>query len=99
MSSEIAQVRRFTRTVTQRIGALNDRFASRDRPLAMSRLLWELGTEGAEIVMLRARLGVDSGQMSRMLRGLEADGLVTVTPSEVDGRIRVARPTEKGLAE
>ena len=65
----------------------------------MSRLLWEIGTEGGEVVMLRARLGVDSGQMSRMLRALEADGLVIVTPSDIDGRIRVARLTEKGLAE
>ena len=38
----------------------------------MSRLLWEIGTEGGEIVMLRSRLGMDSGQMSRMLRALES---------------------------
>jgi len=99
MPSQIAQVRRFNRTVTQRAGALNDHFLSRDRPLAMSRLLWEIGTEGGEIVMLRARLGMDSGQMSRMLRALESDELVTVTPSAVDARIRVARLTPKGLAE
>ena len=99
MLSQVAQIRRFNRTVTQRVGALNDRFLSRDRPLAISRLLWEIGMEGGEVVMLRSRLGVDSGQMSRMLRALEADGLVTVAPSDVDGRIRVARLTEKGLAE
>jgi len=99
MPSDITRVRRFNRTVTQRVGALNDHFLSRDRPLAASRLLWEIGTEGGEIVMLRSRLGVDSGQMSRMLRALEADGLVTVTPSDADGRVRVARLTEKGLAE
>ena len=99
MRSQVAQIRRFNRTVTQRVGALNDRFLSRDRPLAISRLLWEIGMEGGEVVMLRSRLGVDSGQMSRMLRALEADGLVTVAPSDVDGRIRVARLTEKGLAE
>jgi DNA-binding MarR family transcriptional regulator/GNAT superfamily N-acetyltransferase len=99
MYAEIAQVRRFNRTVTQRVGALNEHFLRRDRPLAMSRLLWEIGTEGGEVVMLRARLGVDSGQMSRMLRALEAEGLVTVTPSDADGRVRVARLTEKGLRE
>ena len=49
--------------------------------------------------MLRARLGVDSGQMSRMLRALERDGIVTVTPSAIDGRVRVARLTSKGLIE
>jgi DNA-binding MarR family transcriptional regulator len=99
VGSQLAQIRRFNRTVTQRVGALNDRFLSRERPLATSRLLWEIGTEGAEVVMLRARLGLDSGQMSRMLRALESDGLVTVTASEVDGRVRVARLTEEGLRE
>lgn len=99
MPSRVAEVRRFSRTVTQRVGALSDHFVSRDRPLAVSRLLWEIGTEGGEVVMLRSRLGVDSGQMSRMLRALEAEELIRVTPSDVDRRIRVARLTEKGLAE
>jgi DNA-binding MarR family transcriptional regulator len=98
-TAQIAQVRRFSRSVTQRVGALDDHFLRRDRPLAVSRLLWEIGAEGAEVVMLRARLGVDSGQLSRMLRALEADGLVELTPSDRDGRIRVARLSEKGLAE
>src|SRR4051812_39761104 len=99
MPSPVAHVRRFNRRITQRVGALDNRYASRDRPLALSRLLWEIGTEGGEVVMLRSRLGVDSGQMSRMLRALEADGLITVTPSAADGRVRVARLTEQGLAE
>src|SRR5262249_47834273 len=99
MLSEVAAVRRFNRTVSQRVGALNDRFLARDRPLASARLLWEIGREGCEIVMLRSRLGFDSGQMSRMLRALEADGLVNVTRSDVDGRVGVARLTDKGLAE
>jgi DNA-binding MarR family transcriptional regulator/GNAT superfamily N-acetyltransferase len=99
MASQVEQVRRFNRTVTQRVGALSDDFLSLARPLAVSRLLWEIGSEGGEVVTLRSRLGVDSGQMSRMLRALEADGLVTVSPSETDARIRVARLTEKGLWE
>ena len=35
----IEQVRRFNRTVTQRIGALDDAFLARDRPLGQARLL------------------------------------------------------------
>jgi GNAT superfamily N-acetyltransferase len=49
--------------------------------------------------MLRSRLGVDSGQMSRMLRALESDGLIAVTASHADARVRLVRLTEKGLAE
>ena len=62
----IAQVRRFNRTVTQRVGALSDRFLARDRPLGASRLLWEIGVEGCEVRALRSRLGLDSGQVSRL---------------------------------
>ena len=49
--------------------------------------------------MLRSRLDLDSGQVSRMLRALEADGLICLTPSDTDHRIRFARLTEKGLVE
>ncbi len=37
--------------------------------------------------------------MSRTLRALERSGLVTVAPSDADGRVRVARLTAAGLAE
>jgi hypothetical protein len=48
---------------------------------------------------LRSRLGVDSGQVSRMLRALEAEELVRVTRSDLDGRVGVVRLTDAGLAE
>jgi GNAT superfamily N-acetyltransferase len=48
---------------------------------------------------LRARLGLDSGHLSRLLRSLEAAGLVTVTRGESDQRVRVARATAAGRAE
>ncbi|MFJ1758867.1 GNAT family N-acetyltransferase [Amycolatopsis sp. NPDC088138] len=92
-------VRRFNRTVTQRIGALEDAFLARDRPLGQARVLWELGEAGCDVRELRERLGLDSGYLSRLLRALEQDGLVRVERSGEDGRVRVARPTEAGLAE
>src|SRR5258707_215446 len=95
----VDRVRSFNRTVTQRVGAISDRFLSRDRPLAQARVLWEIGVEGCEVRLLRSRLGLDSGHASRLLRALEADGLVRVVPARSDGRIRVARLTEAGLAE
>ena len=73
----VEQVRRFNRTVTQRVGALDDHFLARDRPLAEARVLWEIGADGCEVRALRARLELDSGHASRLLRALEADGMVT----------------------
>jgi DNA-binding MarR family transcriptional regulator/GNAT superfamily N-acetyltransferase len=96
---EIDQVRRFNRTVTQRVGALSDRYLARDRPLGEARVLWEIGPEGCEVRALRARLDLDSGHASRLLRTLEADGMVEVAPSPADGRIRTATLTAAGRAE
>jgi DNA-binding MarR family transcriptional regulator/GNAT superfamily N-acetyltransferase len=95
----VGQVRRFNRTVTQRVGALNDRFLARDRPLAEARMLWEIGPEGCEVRSLRSRLGLDSGHASRLLRTLEGDGMIRVVQSSSDGRVRRAELTPAGLAE
>src|SRR6185436_3563884 len=98
-SEQVEQVRRFNRTVTQRVGALDDHFLSRDRPLGEARVLWEIGADGSEVRALRARLGLDSGHLSRLLRSLEAAGLITVAPGDHDQRVRVARATPAGLEE
>src|SRR5579871_3524901 len=95
----VEQVRRFNRVVTERVGALNDRFLGRPRPLGEARLLWEIGVAGCEVRLLRARLGLDSGYLSRLLRSLQNDGLVEVAPSPTDARTRVARLTAVGLRE
>jgi DNA-binding MarR family transcriptional regulator/GNAT superfamily N-acetyltransferase len=95
----VTGVRRFNRTVTTHVGALNDRFLGRGRPLGEARLLWEIGPDGCELRTLRARLGLDSGYVSRLMRSLEAAGLVTVVAGEHDRRTRVARLTAAGLRE
>jgi DNA-binding MarR family transcriptional regulator/GNAT superfamily N-acetyltransferase len=98
-SQSVRQVRSFNRTVAERIGALDDGFLGRARPMAESRALWEIGADGLEIRALRVRLALDSGYASRVLRSLERQGLVTVEPSRDDRRVRLARLTEAGLAE
>jgi DNA-binding MarR family transcriptional regulator/GNAT superfamily N-acetyltransferase len=99
MQPGVEQVRRFNRTVTQRVGALNDKYLARDRPLGEARVLWEIGQDGCEVRTLRSRLELDSGHASRLLRALEADGLVEVRPSPTDRRVRAAHLTPAGLAE
>jgi DNA-binding MarR family transcriptional regulator/GNAT superfamily N-acetyltransferase len=95
----IRQVRAFNRSVTQRIGALNDEYLARGRPLGASRVLWEIGGEGSDLRALRARLDLDSGYLSRLVRSLERDGLVAVAPGAGDKRVRSVRLTEAGRAE
>ncbi|MGH8985693.1 MAG: GNAT family N-acetyltransferase [Acidimicrobiia bacterium] len=98
-SDMISQVRRFNRVVTQRVGALDDRFLARDRPLGEARVLWEIGDEGSDVRALRSRLDLDSGYLSRLLRSLERAGLVTVEEHASDRRVRTARLTASGSAE
>jgi DNA-binding MarR family transcriptional regulator/GNAT superfamily N-acetyltransferase len=93
------QVRSFNRSVTQRIGALHDEYLARGRPLGASRVLWEIGDGVADARALRARLDLDSGYLSRLLRSLEQDGLVTVRPDADDRRVRSVRLTDAGRAE
>ena len=58
---QVATVRSFNRTTTERNGALSDEFLGRKRPLGQARLLWEIGRGGVDVRELRARLGLDAG--------------------------------------
>jgi GNAT superfamily N-acetyltransferase/DNA-binding MarR family transcriptional regulator len=95
----VALIRRFNRTVTERIGALEESFLGRDRPLGASRLLWEIGEDGADLHELRDRLGLDSGYASRLVRRLENEGLIVVEVYPADRRRRQLRWTAAGFAE
>jgi DNA-binding MarR family transcriptional regulator/GNAT superfamily N-acetyltransferase len=98
-SAAIRQVRSFNRTVAERIGALDNQFLRRGRPMSEARLLWEIGPEGAEVRGLRERLGIDSGYLSRVFRSLEEQGFVTLRASPEDRRVRRVYLTAAGLKE
>lgn len=95
----VRSVRRFNRTVAERVGALHDEFLGRRRPIGEARLLWEIGPHGQDVRDLRATLNLDSGYASRLLRSLERQGLVELVTSGIDGRVRRARLTPAGLIE
>lgn len=99
MDIRVPEVRRFSRSVSQFIGALNDHYLGRDRPLSEARLLFEIGAGGAEVRDLRARLSLDSGYMSRLLRSLERQGLIALPEKPGDRRVRCAKLTRAGKAE
>ncbi len=96
---QIQSIRRFNREITRRIGVLSDDYLGRGRSLAESRLLYEIGPDGTDVRSLRARLSLDSGYLSRLLRSLEAQMLVDVQRSPADARVRQARLTRKGRRE
>jgi DNA-binding MarR family transcriptional regulator/GNAT superfamily N-acetyltransferase len=97
--TDINQIRSFNRTVAEGIGALNDHFLGRGRPMGESRLVWEIGAQGVDLRVLRERLGLDSGYLSRTLTSLEKQGLVVLEARPDDRRVRRAVLTATGRSE
>src|SRR4051812_25717558 len=96
MQDDIARVRSFNRLITRQVGALNDRYLG-GRPLGESRVLFEIGANGGVTPRdIRARLGLDSGYVSRMIGALERDGLIVKKPNPADRRTPVLTVTAKG---
>jgi DNA-binding MarR family transcriptional regulator/GNAT superfamily N-acetyltransferase len=96
---QIQQVRRFNRIVAQHVVALEGSYLKRGRPLGQARLLFEVGPDGIDVRVLREKLKLDSGYVSRLLRSLEAQRLVMVEAQTDDGRVRRVVLTPEGRAE
>ncbi len=92
-------LRRFNRSYTQRIGVLDDSYLHTGRSLGPSRLLFEIDPGGSAVLELRRRLGLDSGYLSRLLRQLDDEGLVTVAVDSNDRRQRTVQLTTNGVTE
>jgi DNA-binding MarR family transcriptional regulator len=97
--TRIDALRSFNREVTRRLGVLNENFLGRGRPYGEARLLFEIGTEGADVRALRGRLNLDSGYLSRLLRSLERQVLIKSRRASHDARVMAVQLTRQGLAE
>src|SRR3569623_2018201 len=95
----IARVRRFNRAVTSEVGALDTSFLGRGRPLGAARVLNAIGHGHGDVAAIRDYLGLDSGLMSRLLRGLEEEGMVETVAHPDAARRRVAQLTRRGRRE
>ncbi len=85
--------------MTVEVGALDSSFLGRGRPLGVARVLNAIGHGRRDVADIRDDLALDSGLMSRLLRALEEEGLVTTGPHPGDARRRVASSTEAGERE
>ena len=81
IADPISRFRRFSRAVTVEVGALDASFLGRGRPLGAARVLNAIGRGRADVADIREELKLDSGLMSRLLRGLEDEGLVATSPT------------------
>ncbi|WP_225099679.1 helix-turn-helix domain-containing GNAT family N-acetyltransferase [Streptomyces sp. CoH27] len=97
-AADIAAFRHFNRYFTRRIGVLDEHYLGQDRPLGEARLLFEIG-DGVSLRELRGRLGLDAGYLSRMVKALEAQGMVRVAVPAHDNRLRTVEPTPAGRVE
>ncbi|MCE0507118.1 GNAT family N-acetyltransferase [Roseivivax sp. GX 12232] len=95
----VARIRRFNRAVTAEARVLDHSFLGRGRPLGPARVLNAIGTGRRDLGVIRSYLDLDSGLLSRLLRELEAEGLVRLTQDPADGRRRLAELTAEGAAE
>jgi DNA-binding MarR family transcriptional regulator/N-acetylglutamate synthase-like GNAT family acetyltransferase len=103
----IADIRRFNRFYTQKIGVLQEGLLDSAYSLAEVRVLYELAhwrdeadrdatTPSPSASRLATRLGLDEGYLSRLLRGFEKQRLILRKPSPDDGREQILSLTPRG---
>ena len=90
-------VRRFNRFYTRQIGLLDESLLRSPFSLTEVRLMYELAHHpGITATEIREILALDAGYLSRILRGLRRQGLVTARASAADRRRRELALTERG---
>ena len=99
MDSPLEQLRSFNRSFTRQIGVLDDSFLGCGRPLALARMIFEVGLESRSVIELRDALDLDPGYLSRMLHSLAEEGLVEILEDAADRRRRLVALTREGRNE
>jgi len=98
LAARVDAVRRFTRFYTQHIGVLHRHLLESPFSLTEGRVLYELAHhETTSAKELAGELGLDSGYLSRILKGFEKHGLVERRRSPSDGRAADITLTPAGL--
>ncbi len=97
LDRRIADLRRFNRFYTQKIGVLEEGLLNSPFSLTEARVLYELAREDQlTATRLGAQLALDPGYLSRILRSFERRGLIRRTPSPTDRRLGLLSLTASG---
>lgn len=97
LDRDIADVRRFSRFYTQRLGLLTDRVLGSNFSLTDARVLFELAhSRDLTAGTISDTLGLDAGYLSRVVRRLERKGLLTRERSDIDRRRFLVNLTPDG---
>lgn len=99
-NNSITVVRQFNRFHTQLVGALNERFLASDYSLPQLRILYEIANAKPSTPPSARELGnilrMDTGYLSRIVSGLENQGLIERTPSPENAKRLALTLTDKG---
>lgn len=99
-AADVAAVRRFNRFHTQWVGALNEHLLATDYTLPQARVLYEIAQaprqQPVSAADLTRTLRLDAGYLSRLVAGLEADGLVQRAPAPGHGKRLCLTLTDAG---
>lgn len=99
LQADVAAVRRFNRFYTRQIGLIEPKHLHTSVSLPEARIIYELAQrQPLSPKTLTEELGIDPGQMSRTLQGLQQRQLIARKPSEHDGRQIEITLTAKGRA-
>ena len=97
LDRRIADLRRFNRFYTRKIGALAEGLLSSPFSLTEARVLYELAQEDRlTATQLGKMLELDAGYLSRILRGFEQRGFVRRDASPIDRRVAFLSLTTPG---
>src|SRR4030095_7127802 len=93
----IDKIRGFNRFYTTVIGLLDQHFLDSPFSLTEGRVLYEIcNTDECTAKKIREKILIDEGYLSRILDSFSKRGFIKKTPSQMDRRLRIIIPTEKG---
>ncbi|MHA2461214.1 MAG: MarR family winged helix-turn-helix transcriptional regulator [Candidatus Thorarchaeota archaeon] len=94
LERSVAEVRRFNRFYTRRIGLLNQGLLKTRFSLIQARIIFELAQQKETIsTNLVKELDIDPAYLSRILSTFEKEGFIEKVRSEKDSRQRILRLT------